>query len=70
MIRMAVAALGCGVLLFSACATTHGTSVGVTRTTSGEPNNECLSDDSVCTQNSDCCGLWCVNGECEPWSTP
>lgn len=64
MIRIVVAALGCGVLLLSACATTRSASVGITRTTSGEQNSQCVFEYGSCARSDDCCSLWCLNGEC------
>jgi hypothetical protein len=64
MIRLIVSSFAIGLVVLSSCATAQDSGVGVTHTTAGLVNNECLLDSTDCLRNTDCCSTWCVNGEC------
>jgi hypothetical protein len=49
------------------CGSSHDSGVMNTQPsdrTTVVPGGKCLSRDSLCVANNDCCSEWCVNGVC------
>jgi len=51
-------------LMTGACAASSTTSARQARRLGRDPDS-CLDVESDCIRSSQCCSLWCVNGECE-----
>jgi hypothetical protein len=50
-----------GALTLLACGASNQDGTGVTNQ---QAPGTCLSRDTPCDKDADCCSLWCVNGEC------